>query len=448
MTVVSRPVTRTSVPPVVAARIVMWTAIVVNVLIADTLFFTSHGGQNQILWVAKFFGLHGALTMMVQVLLVSRIPWIDRRLGMDRLTSWHRWVGFTLLWTLLTHASLVIFGFATLDGVSVFKTFGSLAAVPATLCGMSAATIIVLVGVSSIRYIRRKVLSYEAWHAMHILLYVAIGLAMTHQALEPTSFGESTIGKVYWWTLWAAVLTTFIVGRFVLPIWRNVYHQFRVAAVVPESDNVVSVHITGRNLDKLPARAGQFCIWRFPGHFGPLQANPFSLSSAPNGRSLRLTAKAVGATSAGLRQVPVGTRVFIEGPYGAFTSLHQTREATLLIAGGVGITPVRSLLEESSGNVVMLYRVATMADAVLLPELQALARDRGARLHVLAGRTGAGNPPNTPFEPQNLAAMVPDIVHRDVYVCGPPPMTDAVLRTLRTLNVPRLQIHAERFSLA
>jgi ferredoxin-NADP reductase len=234
----------------------------------------------------------------------------------------------------------------------------------------------------------------------------------------------------------------------VIPLWRNVYHQFRVAAVVPESTAVVSVHITGRRLDRLPARAGQFFIWRFLGHNRWWQANPFSLSMAPNGRSLRLTAKAVGSTSAGLRGVPVGTRVFAEGPYGAFTAIHRIRTAALLIAGGVGITPIRALLEESAGPVIVLYRVRDLADAVLLPELQALARDRGAQLHLLTGRTGAGSPPNTPLGPQQLLAMVPDIADRDVFVCGPPAMTAAALRSLRHLRVPRPQVHAERFCLA
>jgi len=234
----------------------------------------------------------------------------------------------------------------------------------------------------------------------------------------------------------------------VLPLIRNRRHQFRVAAVVPESDDVVSVHVTGKHLDRLPARAGQFMLWRFPGYNRWWQVNPFSLSAAPNGASLRLTAKGIGSTSAGLRHVPIGTRVFAEGPYGAFTALQRTREATLLIAGGVGVTPIRSLMEELTGDVVVLYRVPRMADAVLLSEMQALAAMRGARLIVLPGRTGEGNPPNTPFEPANLAAAVPDIRERDVFVCGPAPMTDAVLRSLRKLGVPRAQIHAERFRLA
>jgi hypothetical protein len=106
--------------------------------------------------------------------------------------------------------------------------------------------------------------------------------------------------------------------------------------------------------------------------------------------------------------------VFAEGPYGAFTTLHRSKDATLLIAGGVGITPVRALLEELTGSVIVLYRVHTMADAVLLEELQELAGARGAQVHVLTGRTGAGSPPNTPFQPRNLITLVPDLK-------GPPP---------------------------
>jgi ferredoxin-NADP reductase len=232
-----------------------------------------------------------------------------------------------------------------------------------------------------------------------------------------------------------------------VPIRRNLRHRFRVSAVVPESDDVVSVYVTGRDLGRLPGRAGQFCIWRFPGHFGWWQANPFSLSDAPDGGGLRLTAKAVGATSAGLRHVPVGSRVLVEGPYGAFTTVQQTTGSSLLIAGGIGVTPIRALLEELTGPTIMIYRVSSTADAVLLPELEELARARGADLRVLAGRTGEGDPPIPRFDAHSLVAMVPDIAQRDVYICGPPPMTQAVVSALQELGVPRGQVHYERFGL-
>lgn len=438
---------RVGVPPALAARLVLAGAVLAHVVVVEVLFATAGTGKNEVLTVAKFFGLHAATLMMLQLVLVARLPWLDRRIGMDRLTVWHRVVGFALLWVVLTHATLVVLGYALLDSLPVLRTFLSLAGVVASLLGMLAAAVLTVVVATSLRRVRRR-LSYETWHAVHLALYAAVGLALAHQALEGTTFASSPAAAAYWWTLWALVLLALLVGRVVVPLWRNALHQLRVAAVVPESDDVVSVYVTGRHLDRLAARAGQFFIWRFPGHHGWWQANPFSLSAAPDGRSLRLTVKAVGATSAGLRRLPVGTRVFAEGPYGAFTGLHRTRSATLLIAGGVGVTPIRALLEESTGGAVVLYRVQTEADAVLLPELHALARSRDAQVHVLAGRTGSGDPPVAPFAPENLRALVPDIAQRDVYVCGPPAMTAAVLRSLRALGVPRGQVHAERFSLA
>jgi predicted ferric reductase len=364
--------------------------VLTNVLIVEVLFVTSGSGKNTLLTIAKFFGLHAALIMMLQLILVARLPWLDRRIGMDRLTSWHRWIGFSLLWTIVLHATLIVLGYARLGGAPLVSTFLSLAGVFASLLGICAAAIVIAVATISIRAARRR-LQYETWHALHVCLYLAILLGLVHQLLEGTTFNSSALATAYWWTLWALVGTALVAGRIVLPLWRNAYHQFRVAAVVPESDNVVSVHVTGRRLDRLPARAGQFFIWRFPGHGGWWRANPFSISAAPDGRALRLTAKAVGSASAALRHVPVGTRVFAEGPYGAFTALQKTKGETLLIAGGVGVTPIRALLEELAGSVIVLYRVRTMADAVLLEELQALAHARDARLHVLTDAPGQGH---------------------------------------------------------
>ncbi|MFE0089793.1 ferric reductase-like transmembrane domain-containing protein [Streptomyces sp. NPDC058991] len=445
MAVVNNRVRAVTVLPVDAARWTMRTFAVVNVVIVEALFLSAGSGKNEVLTLARFFGLHAALLMMFQLLLVARLPWLDRRIGMDRLTVWHRWVGFLLLWTVLTHATLVVLGYARLDGASTGKTFVALSGVPASLLGMLATAVIVVIAVISTRPLRRR-LRYEVWHGLHLLLYVAAGLSFVHQLQETTTFTSSAFATAYWWVLWLFAFGALLTGRVAVPLWRNVHHRFRVEAVVPESDNVVSVYVTGRHLDKLPARAGQFCIWRFPGHNHWWLANPFSLSAAPNGQTLRLTAKAAGSTSAGLRNVPVGSRAFVEGPYGAFTSLHRTRSGTLLIAGGVGITPVRAMLEEATGDVVVLYRVRSEADAVLLDEVRHLVELRGGRLHLLTGRTGEDGV--SLLGSGSLHRLVPDITERDVYVCGPPAMTKAVLAGLRDLRVPARQVHAEKFGLA
>ncbi|MFJ4634053.1 ferric reductase-like transmembrane domain-containing protein [Streptomyces sp. NPDC088847] len=437
---------RRTVPPAVTARRALWTFVTINVAIVEFLFVNSISGGNPTLIAARFFGAQATLLTAFQLLLVARMPWLDRRLGMDRLTLWHRWIGFGLLWTVLIHAVLIVAAYADLANTSMTKTFLTLSGVSASLLGMLAAAVMVVIGVASTRSLRRR-LPYEVWHALHLLLYVALGMTFVHQLLETTAFAATTFAIAYWRALWLFTFGTLLIGRVVVPVWRNGYHRFRVSAVVRESGDVVSVHVTGRHLDRLPAMPGQFFIWRFPGHNHWWLANPFSLSAAPDGDTLRLTAKAVGSTSAGLHQLPVGTRAFLEGPYGALTSLHRSREGALLIAGGMGITPIRALLEddEIGDDVVVLYRARTESDAVLGEEVRNLVAACGGQLYLLTGRSQEGA---QPFEVSRLRTLVPDITERDVYVCGPPAMTSAVLDSLRALQIPADQVHAERFNLA
>ena len=236
MTAGSATMVRTRTPPALTAQVVLGAVVVVNLVIVELLFLTAGTGKNAVLTVAKFFGLHAALIMMLQLVLVARLPWLDRRIGMDRLTAWHRWIGFTLLWTLLAHATLIVLGYATLERRPVLRDVPEpgrrdrLAARDVRRCRSSSSSRL------SVRYARRR-LRYETWHAIHLGLYVAVVLALAHQMLEGTTFTSSPLAAAYWWTLWALVLGALVVGRVVLPLWRNARHRFRVAAVVPESDN-------------------------------------------------------------------------------------------------------------------------------------------------------------------------------------------------------------------
>ncbi|WP_433292907.1 ferredoxin reductase family protein [Actinoplanes sp. CA-030573] len=449
MSAVTQPQTRTATTAR-SAHIALWIFLVANLVIVELMFVTaSPPAHNTLTAAGRFLGLHLAFVMALQLLLVARLPFLDRRIGMDKLTTWHRWTGFSLFWLVLLHPTFVLLGYARLDKISFLAEIPNLAKQMPVLLGMIAAGLIVVIAAVSLRAVRRRV-SYESWHTVHLLVYVVVVLGIVHQLYEGSAFKTNIFTQVYWWGLWAFALGALLTGRVLVPLVRNARHQLKVAAVVPEADDVVSVYLTGHDLARLDAQAGQFFLWRFLGHNPWWQVNPFSLSAAPDGRSLRLTAKGIGVTSAGLRRLPIGTRVFAEGPYGAFTAGQGVTGKTLLIAGGIGVTPIRALLEDERlpGDIVVLYRVHDQAEAVLLGEMNNLASVRGARLHVLAGRTGAGTPPNQPFAPESLLALVPDITERDVFVCGPAGMTDAVLRSLRALKVPARQRHAETFRLA
>ena len=429
--------------PRVVARTGLYAVLAANVAVVTYFFAQAGFASNALIVLGRLTGLYAALIMAFQLLLVARLPWLDRRIGMDRLTSWHRWTGFGLLLSLLGHAVFITFGYAEGTDVGPISQLVDLAeTTEGVLRAIVALAIILVVGAVSGRYARRR-LAYETWHFIHLYTYVAVVLAFTHQVAVGTTFTASSAATAYWYGLWGVALTSVFVGRLVLPLWRNWRHQLRVTAVVPESDHVVSIYMTGRDLDRMPARAGQFFLWRFLTRDRWWQANPFSLSAAPDGRTLRLTAKAAGDGSAALRHVKVGTRVFAEGPYGAFTALHRTRPESVLIAGGVGVTPIRALLEEIQGHAVVIYRVATDRDAVLYDELRDLALAKGCELHLVTGP-----PVPDKLAPGELARLVPDIADRDVFLCGPPPMMNAVLGSLRELNVPKPQIHFERFSLA
>jgi predicted ferric reductase len=427
------------------ARTGLYALLGANVLVVTALFLQVPSG-NLLIALGRLMGLYGALAMAFQLLLVARLPWLDRRLGMDKLTAWHRWVGFTIFWMLIGHLVFIIFGNAGDDG-PIAELTRQATELEGILRALVAWGLIMIVGIVSARWARKK-MAYETWHFIHLYTYVAIFLAFLHQIVVGSSFRNSAIGTAYWWGLWGFALGSVLIGRVGLPLYRNWKHQFRVAAVVPESENVVSVYIEGKHLDQLPARAGQFFLWRFLAKGRISSANPFSLSAAPNGRYLRLTAKALGEGSGTIRNIKVGTRVFAEGPYGAFTTMHQTKPNALLVAGGVGITPVRALLEEMQGHVVMLYRVSDPRDAVLMRELQEIAHRKGAVLKLVTGSSKTLTPNGPLMGPANIAAMVPDVMDRDVFVCGPPAMTDAVLASLTEIGVPANQVHAERFALA
>ena len=171
---------------------------------------------------------------------------------------------------------------------------------------MAGAGCLVLAAATSIRASRRR-LRYESWHLLHLYAYLGVGLALPHQLWTGQEFLTSPAATAYWWSLWAATAGAVVIWRIGLPLWRSARHRLVVGSVVQESADVVSVHLSGRRLDRLPVRAGQFLNVRFLDGPGASRANPFSLSAAPNPDGLRITAKSLGAGSARLARLRPGT---------------------------------------------------------------------------------------------------------------------------------------------
>lgn len=409
---------------------------------------TTKSSADVLVSVARVTGLLCAYLALVQVLLLARIPAVERAVGFDRLTVWHRWNGHATVDLLILHVFFSFWGYAQLDRLSLPAEVRTMIAgnvYPGMVTATVGTVFLVAVAWTSIVIARRR-LRYEWWYAVHLFAYAGIALGWFHQIPTGNELVLQSTADAYWKSLYLATLAVLVVFRILVPLAGILVYGLRVAAVVDEGPGVVSLHIAGRNLHRLRAEPGQFFLWRFLRPDRWWTAHPFSLSAAPDGRSLRVTVKALGDHSAKLATVPVGTRVVAEGPLGVFTEAARRREKILLVAGGIGITPIRALLEEVRGDAVVLYRVVHAGEIIFRQELDELADERGIRLEYVVGdhRTEDGA---RLLDAGHLRELVPDLLERDVYVCGPPGLADALLSRLRDAGVPRRHIHAERFSI-
>jgi predicted ferric reductase len=305
--------------------------------------------------------------------------------------------------------------------------------------------LLLLVVVSSLVIVRHR-LRYEMWYLVHLSAYLGIYLSWGHQLPTGNEFLTNHPAGLYWTGLYLVTLALLVLFRLGQPVFRVLWHRLEVAEVQIESPTVVSLRIRGRYLERLGAKAGQFFLWRFltPGRWW--ESHPFSLSEAPDGQSLRITVKSSGDFTRRIGEIPPGTRVVAEGPFGVFTQAGRRRERVALIAGGIGITPIRALAEEMAGDVVLLYRVLREEDLVFREELEGLAGRRGIGLHFVVGDHAAPGGERL-LSPEHLQELLPDIAEREVYVCGPPAMATLLEQNVRQAGVPAKHIHIERFAL-
>ncbi|HKC27835.1 MAG TPA: ferric reductase-like transmembrane domain-containing protein, partial [Jatrophihabitans sp.] len=397
----------------------------------------------------RITGLLAGYAVVVLLFTMARVPYLERRVGTDRLARWHSMGGRYTVCLAVTHALLIIWGYAVVDHTSVTRqTITLWTSYPDVLMATIAVLLLVGVGVTSARAARRR-MSYETWHSLHLYTYLAIALAFNHQFANGAEFigVAGRPARIFWSALYVVVAALLLWYRMLTPAYALFRHRMRVVEVRTESRDTVSVYVTGRHLDELHAQPGQFFRWRFLTRELWWAANPYSLSAAPQPHLLRITVKITGRHSAALRGLRPGMAVLAEGPYGSFTSVRRRRDRVLLIGAGVGITPLRALFESLPGwpgDVTLLYRASTYEDLVLRDELDEIAQRRGAKVHYLVGHRRRGQA--DPLSPERIARLVPDVRDRDVFICGPDQLAGALRSALRGLGVPSGHIHHESFA--
>lgn len=421
-----------------AASVLLW--------LHDTTYVNGFGG-----WLTnagRITGLLAGYLVVLLIALMARVPALERGVGTDTLARWHASIGRYTVCLAVTHTLLIIWGYAVTAHTDVVSQTSTLVlSYPDVLMATVALGLLVMVGAVSARAARRR-LRYETWHLLHLYTYLAVALAFSHQFATGADFVNNAPARYLWSAMYVVVGSTLVWFRVARPIVHAFQLQLRVVAVRPEGRDTVSVWISGRNLNRLAAEPGQFFRWRFLTRELWWAANPYSLSAAPRDDLLRITVKDLGQHSRSLSRLQPGTRVIAEGPFGAFTASSLRRDKVLLIAGGVGITPIRALFESipaQPGDLTLLYRASTGTDVVFTRELQDIAAHRGARLQLLIGPRG-GPRRADPLDAWSLNQLVPDLASHEVYLCGPPGMTEHARAQLRQAGVPARRIHLESFT--
>ena len=392
----ARSRTRPRAGAVTAALI--WLVLVGNAVAIVWLWY--HGGNvtrvhstgEFLTSIARITGLLGAYLALVQVLLLSRLPALERLTGFDRLTVWHRWNGHACLYLILAHVFFSVWGYAQMDRIGIGKETSTMiwgGVYPGMIVATISTALFLAVVATSIVIVRRR-LNYQAWYAVHFTTYAAIALGWFHQVPTGNELVLDNVAADYWASLYLATLGLLIVFRLLVPIANAFRYRMRVAEVVDRRPRrrLAAHHRPPPRPPERAARASSSSGASSRAAAGGKRTRSRS-PAAPDGHSLRITVKSLGDFTSRIRELAPGTRVVAEGPFGTFTTASRRREKALLVAGGIGITPVRALLEEQGGDAIVLYRVVSESD-VDLP--------RGARVARGRARDRAAHPRRRPHD--------------------------------------------------
>ena len=423
----------------------------VGVVLVTVGIWVRHGGWAALTggdWVeawesiAQVTGLLTSTVALIAIAVASRTHRFERAVGLDHALLWHRWLAESAALLLVAHIASSVVAWSSREGFA--EAIGELVGEEQY---MAMATVgaagMLLITFLSLGFIRRR-LSYESWYFIHLLIYASLALAFAHEIFLGVDFALDPLARAFWIALHVTVLLMVVLSRWGKAI-RAMLRPLTVLSVTPLNDSVSAIELGGRNVADLRAAAGQFALLRPLTRELIWQPHPFSISAAPRVDRIRFTVKALGGASRMITRIPVGTKVALEGPYGTKIYEELRGDKLLLIAGGVGIAPVRSLMEDFGPDAepVVIYRARTQSEIVHYEELLDLAAGKHGRIILVVGRTGR-LPMGNPFDPAVMRTLVPDVGERVAVVCGSQPMINAAFRCLRECGIDEADIHFER----
>jgi predicted ferric reductase len=438
--------------PTLIARLFVLVLLVSNIVVTCALWWMVSGGlfmQGTTLGysisLGRLTGLLAQVVLLLQIVLVARIHWIEEWFGNDKMVTLHRYIGFGILVLFFAHVWFVTIAYSIKQNTTFYAQLITFVDDwdDVRLAAMGV-LVFCIVGLTSVKVIRSK-MQYETWYLLHLLTYAAFFLVFTHQI----ETGDVAVGYplYYWLVLNGAVGLLFVGYRWIMPFLNSRYHRFVVEKVVQEHPLIFSIYLTGRHMEEFVFEGGQYATLRFHARWF-FYPHPFSFSQKQNGTQLRFTIKNLGTWTAAMGKIAPGTRVTVGGPYGRFTRNAAKKRKFLLIAGGIGISPIVALAQELTeqyaypDDVIALYSARTKAELALRDDLLKATR----RTFCFTSEPSDQVAIQGVIDEAVFNQYVPDISERDIYICGPLPMMLALRALLIKMGVPKHQIHYEKFA--
>ena len=403
-------------------------------------------GGKSILLLSKYLYVAGRLValvgfalILIQYVLSSRIRFIERKAGLDRLFIVHRKFGLLGFAFIFAHPILLFIPPIMQGRIPPFPLLKILGIL----------TLLILVATAGAAMFYRKLnLKYETWKNVHRVGYVIFPMGFIH-----SFFMGSHLSR--WWQLRAIwiFMACVYVAVLIYKIWNWSYvrrHPFKVVGISQESHDVWSLHFDGKHRNYKP---GQFMIVQLERDGKVSESHPFTISSSPTEDRLSISVKSVGDFTDTIGDTKISGTAYIDAPYGVFSFLNHDAQDLVFIAGGIGITPLMSMLRyihtmKLERNVTLIWGNKTEKDIVFKDELDKMAAEMPSLkvVHIMSAQDDWPGEKGR-VDAEKLKKHVSDFQDSQFFLCGPPVMMISVEKTLKSLGVSGKRIHYERFAL-
>ncbi len=395
-------------------------------------------------------GFAGLAMMGLQFALTARFRRAAAPFGMDIIYYFHRWAAIGGVALVIGHYVILRARFPDALGA-----LNPLEAPWQMTAGRLSLLLVVGIIISSL-WRKTLGLEYDRWRLWHgVLAAVAVILAAAHVA-GVGYYTQAPWKRIVWGGYTGMWLLLLGYIRIVKP-WSLLRHPYRVTEVRAERGDSWTLTLEPMGHPRLKFRPGQFAwltLGRSPFH---AREHPFSFSgSADDPTALRFTIKELGDFTRTIKHTPVGATAYVDGPHGVFTTdYYPQAPGFVFLAGGVGIAPIMSILRTLADRgdqrpLLLVFGNASWDRVLFREELETLQN----RLNLTVVHVLQEPPPDWPgatgvLSPEVIQKVIPAEARPGIFfLCGPKPMTDSVLRTLREMGVPLSRIHLELFDMA